>query len=287
MNALPHGGAIVVIGAANGIGAATARRLGSAGAALVLADIEADTVHRLASAIRLTGGRAIACPTDVRDGAALTALLATATGSYGAVAAVINCAAVICPAEIAEGTGDDIRLQVDTNLTGTILVARTFVPYFRERRGGHLLTVASLGGLAPMPGESVYCATKFGVRGFSQALALELRGTGVSVSCICPDSADTGQLRVEARHPASTMAFTSPPMAAEDVASAIVRTLVRPRREVLVPGARGFLVRLLTWSPGFFALLYPLLDRMGRRGQARFRAQIAGAAASALREALP
>lgn len=280
MRRAPHAGAIVVIGAANGIGAATARRLGSAGAGLVLADIEADPLHRLASAIRLAGGRAIPCPTDVRDTAALTTLLATATGSYGAVAAVINCAAVICPATITESGADDIRRQVDTNLTGTMLVARTFVSYFRDRRAGHLITVASLGGLAPMPGESVYCATKFGVRGFSQALALELRGTGVSVSCVCPDSADTDQLRIEARHATSTMAFTSAPMDADDVAHAIIRTLVRPRREVLVPGARGLLVQLLTWWPGVFALLYPLLDRIGRRGQERFRARIA---ASALR----
>jgi short-subunit dehydrogenase len=121
-----------------------------------------------------------------------------------------------------------------------------------------------------MPGESVYCATKFAVRGFCQSLALELRGTGVTVSCVCPDSADTRQLRTEALHPTSTMAFTSAPMTADAVAGAIVGTLVRPRREVLVPGPRGALVRLLTCWPQVFALIYPLLDRLGGRGRARF-----------------
>jgi short-subunit dehydrogenase len=147
--------------------------------------------------------------------------------------------------------------------------------------------VASLGGLAPMPGESIYCATKFGVRGFSQSLALELRGTGVAVSCVCPDSADTRQLRAEARHDASTMAFTSPAMAADDVARAVARTVVRPRREVLVPSPRGLLVRLLTSFPGVFALLYPMLDRLGRHGQARFRARVAGLAVCPIEEVAP
>jgi short-subunit dehydrogenase len=271
-------GAIVVIGAANGIGAATAVRLARAGAALVLADAEAGALHRLAGAIRDAGGRALAYPMDVRDPVALAGLLDAAAGAYGAVGSVINCAAVLHPAEIVESTVDGIREQVEVNLTGTMLVARAFVPYFRSRGAGRLLAVASLGGLAPMPGESVYCATKFGVRGFCQALALELRGTGVTVCCVCPDSADTRQLRTEAQHDASTMSFTSPPMDADDVARAIVRTLVRPRREVLVPGPRGALVRLLTWSPGFFALLYPLLDRLGRRGQSRYRERIAAAA---------
>jgi len=283
----PAPGAIVVIGAANGIGAATAWRLARAGAALVLADIERGTLLCLARAIRDAGGRAAPHVTDVRDPGDLARLLEVALAAYGSVGAVVNCAAAIHPAEIVETSMAEIREQVDTNLTGTILAARTFVPYFAARGAGHLLCVASLGGLAPMPGESVYCATKFAVRGFCQALALELRGTGVTVSCVCPDSADTRQLRTEARHPASTMAFTSPPMTADTVACAIVRTLVRPRREVLVPGPRGALVRLLTCWPALFALLYPLLDRLGRRGQARYLARLGGFPAVRLREVLP
>ncbi|MDH4043626.1 MAG: SDR family oxidoreductase [Gemmatimonadota bacterium] len=271
-------GAVCVVGAANGIGAATARRLARAGAALVLADIEPGGVYSLACGIRGAGGRAVAHPTDVRDVAALRRLLEVATDAYGAVSAVINCAAMLRPGDIAETSADDIRLQVDVNLTGTMLVAHVFVPHFLANGGGHLVNVASLGGVAPMPGETAYCATKFGVRGFSQALALELRGTGVIVSSVCPDSTDTRMLRLEAQHAGSAISFASAPLDVDAVARAIIQALVRQRREVLVPGLRGLLVRLLAWFPSVFALCYPLIEWIGRRGQARYRAQLPGPA---------
>lgn len=277
-------GAIVVIGAANGIGAATARCLARAGAALVLADIEPGGIYSLACAIRGAGGRAIACPTDVRDITALRHLLDTVTDTYGAASTVINCAAMLRPGDVAETSADDIRLQVDVNLTGTMLVAHVFVPHFVTNGGGHLVNVASLGGVAPMPGEAAYCATKFGVRGFSQALALELRGTGVVVSSVCPDSTDTRMLRIEAQHYGSAISFASAPLDVDYVARAIVRALVRRRREILVPGPRGLLVRLLAWSPSLFAACYPLIEWLGRRGQARFRAGIPETAISPIPE---
>lgn len=273
---------VVVIGAANGIGAAIATRLAAAGARLVLADVDALALERQRALLANGAPGPLAIHVDVRDPAALDALSARAAEACGRVDAVVNCAAVIRPADVAETSPETAREQILVNLVGTVHVTQAFLPGFLRQGRGHLIHLGSLGGIVPMPHEAVYAATKFGVRGFCQSLALELRGTGVHVTVVCPDSADTAQLRAEAGHDPSTLAFTSAPLAADDVARAVVRALDRPRVEVLVPGARGVLIKLLAFSPRLFAALYPLLDRLGRHGQRRFRAHLAR-----MTEALP
>jgi short-subunit dehydrogenase len=266
---------VVVIGAANGIGAAIATRLASAGARLVLADVDALALERQRMMLADLAQAPLAMHVDVRDPASLTSLCHEATEAFGRVDAVVNCAAVIRPADVASTSPETAREQILVNLVGTVHVTQAFLPGFLWQGRGHLIHLGSLGGIVPMPHEAVYAATKFGVRGFCQSLALELRGTGVHVTVVCPDSADTAQLRAEAGHDPSTLAFTSAPLAPDDVARAVVRALDRPRVEVLVPGARGVLIKLLAFSPRLFAALYPLLDRLGRQGQRRFRAHLA------------
>jgi short-subunit dehydrogenase len=265
-------GGVVVIGAANGIGAATARRLAAAGVPLLLADVEREPLDALGRSLGGPGHAVHVRTVDVRDAFALSRLADESGATLGRVHAVVNCAAVIRPAGLLETSLDDVWEQVDINLTGTVLVARAFLPPFVARRAGHLVNIASLGGLVPLPGSVIYSATKFGVRGLSLALSLEVAPHGVHVSVICPDSADTRQLRAEARHAASALSFTSAPLTADDVARAIVRTLHHPRREVLVPAPRGALIRLLVVFPGLFARLVPLLTWLGQRGRRRFQA---------------
>jgi len=164
---------------------------------------------------------------------------------------------------------------------GTVLVTRAFLPYFRERGRGHLIHVGSLGGIVPLAGEPIYSATKFAVRGFCLALALELRGTGVAVSVVCPDSTDTAQLAIEATQRGSPFSFLSAPLAPAAVAAAIVATIRRPRLEVAVPTGRGLGAKLLTWSPALLHRVYPLLERWGAARRSRFAGGSAASAAPA------
>ena len=169
-----------------------------------------------------------------------------------------------CPAE-------DITRQLDTNLGGTINVTRAFVPLFKRQGSGHLVLIASLAGIVPLPGESIYAASKFAVRGFAHSIAHELRGTGVAVTVVCPDSTRTGMLDIEAADPGSSLSFSSPAMEPEQVARAILGALKAPRLEVTVPGLRGRLIRWLGAMPTLFGWLYPLIDAMGRRRKRRYR----------------
>lgn len=261
----PRGdGAVVVIGSAGGIGGAIVRRLAAAGRDVVCADRNG-TGASLAAA-----GVACLRAVDVRDPASVAALRDWAAARAGGVDAVINCAAILHPGAAGTVAPDIVRDEVATNLLGTIHVAHAFVPYFRVRRRGHLVLFASLGGIVPMPGGAVYAATKFGVRGFALSLAAELRGTGVRVSLVSPDSTETPMLRTEARLNGSPMSFTSVPLDPDTVARAVERTLRRPRPETLVPRGRGLIARLIAWSPAGFAALAPALEWLGRRGKTRY-----------------
>jgi short-subunit dehydrogenase len=257
---------VVVIGGAQGIGAATARQLLRIGARVVLADVN-DAALRDADRHLGQQSNLLIRHVDVRDSLSLNDLLDAAVGGFGGVDVVVNCAAVLEPGPLHEASFEAIKRQFDINACGAAWVARTFLPHFAERGRGHLVQLASLGGMVAMPRSVTYCATKFAVRGLGLALALELRGTGVHVSTVCPDSTDTGMLWTEAIGGGAPVSFTSRPMHPERVARAIVRTIRRPRTEVSVPRARGLLARLAGAFPWLLSTLYPAVEWIGKRGR--------------------
>jgi NAD(P)-dependent dehydrogenase (short-subunit alcohol dehydrogenase family) len=262
--------AILVIGGAGGIGEAIGGRLAALGARVGLADLAARELEQTRARLPARGEPVRAWPADVRDLASLARLRDAARCAFGELDAVINCAAVIHPGAVGSVPPDVAREEISTNLLGTVQVAQTFVPGFRARRRGHLILLASLGGVVPMPGGAVYAATKFGVRGFGLSLGLELRGTGVHVSVVCPDSTETPMLRAEAQSRGSPMSFTSMPLRPETVAATVERVLRRPRLEVLVPAARGLAGRIIAFSPATLRALVPPLLWLGRRGRDRY-----------------
>ncbi len=261
----------VIVGSASGIGAATARRLASEGASLVLADINEAALEVQRAELAAAGHRVVAIPVDAADADSVDELVEASLMALGRIDALVNCAGVVDPGPLERSSVESVRRLVEINLLGTINTTRALLPHFRRAGQGHFVHVASLGGIAPMPGEAVYSATKFAVRGFCQSLALELRGTPLRVSVVSPDSVDTPQLRAEADREGSVLSFTSEPLDADRVAAAILGTLRRPRTEVMVPRGRGWLARLLGFAPALLALSYPALERRGRKNRERWR----------------
>jgi short-subunit dehydrogenase len=263
---------LVVTGAARGIGRAVARRAAEAGARVVLADVDVEALEAERSALVGSHPGILAAPVDVTCSRSLAALANRTLLGFGRVDALVHCAGILRPGRLGRIPESDLRDQVEVNLLGTILATRAFLPCFERQRHGHLLLVASLGGIAPLPGEAAYSATKFGVRGFGLSLALELRESGIDVTVVCPDSVATGQLDCEAREGGSSLSFSGPVLSPEDVADAILGALLRPQVEILVPAGRGWLTRLVNLSPRVMARLYPVLNRVGEQGRQRYLA---------------
>jgi NADP-dependent 3-hydroxy acid dehydrogenase YdfG len=214
----------IVTGASSGIGAVTAFELARRGAQLVLAARRVDELEAQVKAITSAGYHALAIPTDITDIAQIKNLIDQTLAQFGRVDVLVNNAGMAWRESFLENSTEQIRHIVDVNLLGVILTTHAVLPSMLDRHSGTIISVASVA--AHIAVEPLYCATKFGVRGFSLSLRRELAGTGVSVSIVSP-----GFVRTPLnRH------MRLPMPGPEIVARAIADLAVRPRREVVVPG---------------------------------------------------
>jgi 3-oxoacyl-[acyl-carrier protein] reductase len=142
-----------------------------------------------------------------------------------------------------------------------------------HRGSGHIINIASLASLAPIPGLALYSASKYAVRAYSLAAAEELHRHGVAVTALCPDAAATPMLNVQKDHPAAALTFTAPRfLTAEEIAGRIVGPILKRRpRLVVLPRRRGWLARAADLFPAISTILTPRLMRQGLTQQKRMR----------------
>lgn len=192
-----HDSVAVVTGASRGIGLATARLLVDAGARVYGLARSGDDLDRIAETL---GDRFTPAVCDVTDADAVRETIDGAAGDAGRLDVLVNNAGLGRFDEVDALDPDDWRLMIDTNLSGVYYCTRAAVPHMKrqgEARGadetaGHVVNVASIAGLIGNPNLSGYNASKFGLRGFSDAVMKELRPHGIKVSCLYPGSVDTG-----------------------------------------------------------------------------------------------
>lgn len=181
----------VVTGAASGIGRALSERCLVEGMSVVLADIEGDKVRSVADGLAAVGGAVHAVEMDVADADQVEALRDEALATYGAVHLLANNAGVGSPRPNLSTSPALWRWITGVNLLGVAYGVSAFAPLMVEQGEGHIVNTASEAGLTPSPILGAYHATKYAVVGLSESLALELNGTGVGVSCLCPELVDT------------------------------------------------------------------------------------------------
>ena len=185
----PSSAIAVVTGAARGIGWAISAALHSAGARVVLGDRDEEA---LAVAVEgLAGGRAHAVVSDVSSPADVARLADEAARVFGPADVWINNAGLARHRPITDYTPEDIDLMLAVNLKGTILGSQAALRAMQPQRRGHVINIVSTAALRGVPTETVYCATKWGVRGFTQGLREEAAPFRIRVTALLPGGVDT------------------------------------------------------------------------------------------------
>jgi NAD(P)-dependent dehydrogenase (short-subunit alcohol dehydrogenase family) len=232
----------VVTGAGRGFGAEVALRLAGRGYEVLCTDIDEQAAARTAERV---GGFARAL--DVRDPDAHRAA-AAAAAERGSLEVWINNAGVLRTVKGWEHSDDKVRLPVEVNLLGVIYGSRAAVEAMRSGPGGdrHIINMASLSALAPVPGLAVYAASKHGVLGFTTSLQGDLRRAGIPITmhAVCPDGADTDMVRERSGDDDSAIIWSAPRLLhTEEVAERVVGLLDSQELVAVIPRWRGWVAR--------------------------------------------
>lgn len=188
----------LVTGGARGIGEAYVRALHAAGGRVVIADILDDEGAALAAEL---GERALFVHLDVVDEAQWESAVGAALGAFGALDVLVNNAGIVNAAPIEHLTTEKWNAVIAVNLTGVFFGCRAVVPTMKAQGSGSIINISSVEGMRGSRGLHGYTASKFGVRGLSQSLAVELGPSGIRVNSVHPGFIQTGMTtRIDPAH---------------------------------------------------------------------------------------
>lgn len=246
----PHHRVVILTGATQGIGRATAYTLAQAGCKLVLAARHAEALQAWVEELRLAGCEAVACPTDMGDMAQAAALAPKTIAAFGKIDVVINNAAIGLRDQVLDLQQAEARRVMDVNYFGPVALMQAAIPYLKANpEGGLIINVSSIVGRRAMPGIAGYCASKAALEKMAESLRLELQADNVRLSTVYPGvtmtrfndhslgSSPHGRGRVQGVPP-------------ERVAQAILNTIRREQRDVFITlFDRAFVTASALW-PG-------------------------------------
>lgn len=227
------GKGVVLTGAASGIGRLMALRVADAGARLALWDIDEQGLGRLREELRSRGTQVTVHRVDLSDRHAIRDAAAATLKELGAVDVLINNAGIVSGRGLLEVSEEQIERTFAVNTLALFWTSRAFLPAMLERDSGHVVTIASAGGLHGTARLVDYCSSKFAAVGFDDSLRTELKATGsrVQTTVVCPYYIDTGMFSgVTTRFP-----WLLPILDPDTVTRRVVDAIRGNRRRVIMP----------------------------------------------------
>lgn len=264
-----EGAVVVITGASSGIGRAAAQAFARQGSRVVLAARDDEALQEAAQECRAFGGEALVVPTDMTLSDSVEQL-ATAAAEFGQgrIDVWINNAGVGAVGAFDETPLDAHEQVVQTDLIGYLRGAHLVLPYFKQQNGGILINTLSVGSWVPQPFAVAYSASKFGLRGFSQALRGELvQWPGIHVCDVYPSVVDTPAFRDGGNYAGRSLQPPPPLCDPRQVAEAMVSLALHPRHTTSV-GVTATLLRFAHLvTPGFDRLSGLLVGAALRRAE--------------------
>jgi len=187
---------VIITGGGTGIGRATALRFAAKGASVIVCGRRYEPLAETVKLIKQGGGEALAISTDVRIWTEITAMVDSVLERFGKIDCLVNNAGVVMIKPVAETTEKEWGTIMDINLKGVFLCSKAVLPKMLKKGSGLIINVSSTFGRKGVSNLSAYCASKFGVMGFTQALAEEVKTKEIQAFAVCPGATDTEMNRV-------------------------------------------------------------------------------------------
>jgi NAD(P)-dependent dehydrogenase (short-subunit alcohol dehydrogenase family) len=274
---IDHSTVAVVTGAASGIGRALTIRLAQAGASVAVADVKTEALSetvRMASEVAKAPGKITSHIVDVSDNERVGAFAREVVDAHGRADLLINNAGVGLFGTAEQLSVEDIEWLMGVNFWGVVYGVKHFLPILRRQPHSHIVNISSVFGIIGPAGHSAYAASKFAVRGFTEALRHELAADSVKVSVVHPGGiktniANDARPGAGADHAAAARekaifnaaARTSPEAAAER----ILRGVIRDEERILIGPDAWFIDRVQRWAPvKYWRLLGKLIEMISK-----------------------
>jgi short-subunit dehydrogenase len=244
-----RGAHALITGGSRGLGPHIARVLAGAGANLTLTARSADSLGEVAEELAGDGTRVHSIAADVCDDGARRKLVEEAESTLGPIDILVNNAGIEAIVPYTDLPPDRIETMIRTNLVAPLILSRLVLEGMIERGRGHVVMMSSLGGKKGSPYSATYAATKAGLIAWTSGLRIELQGTGVSASVICPGFvSEAGMFAVRTQKAPRVLGTSTP----EAVAQAVLRAIQRDVFEIIVnPGPVRAMMVFELLSPGF------------------------------------
>ena len=264
---------MVLTGCASGIGRHLTGALARDGHRLIATDLDGAALTAAAASEGWSAERVRCQKLDVRSEAEWEAVMSAAESDLGGLDVLFNIAGFLSAAYVTDFTQRDLDLHFDVNAKGTMLGTRAAARRMVAAGSGHIVNIGSLASLAPVPGLSLYSASKFAVRGFTLAAAIELRSRGVAVTLVMPDAVATPMFEKQVDKEEAALTFSgAKALTVEDIARLILDRVLPDRPlEVTIPQGRGLLARLANSAPEVAKALAPILLKQGRKRQGEIK----------------